>query len=86
MPPSSGSTYMNKSYSIRHLAARMIRTMSSRLALGLIIIIIALLSFSSVLFSGTPYNDVYYPGKQRENKKVDIGSLSSRVHTSSGSI
>ncbi|KFH70962.1 hypothetical protein MVEG_03808 [Podila verticillata NRRL 6337] len=52
---------MNWSNSIRHLAARMIRTLSSRLALGLVIIVIALLSFSSVLFSGTPSNDVYYP-------------------------
>ncbi|KAF9585477.1 hypothetical protein BGW38_002193 [Lunasporangiospora selenospora] len=61
MPPHAGSTAPAWSRSLLHFGARVIRTSSSRLLLGLVIILIALLSFSSVLFSGTPSNDIYYP-------------------------
>ncbi|KAG0213886.1 hypothetical protein BGX28_003310 [Mortierella sp. GBA30] len=60
-PPQSGPTKVpDWSRSIRYLASKLIRTASSRVALCLVIVVIALLSFISVLFSGSPSNDIYY--------------------------
>ena len=45
--------------------------MSSRIALGMAIILIALLSFMSVLFSSTP-NDIYFPGTHSSAHTVSL--------------
>ncbi|KAI1319607.1 hypothetical protein EDD11_003600 [Mortierella claussenii] len=62
MPPHSGPTTPPAwSKSAWYLAARLTRTVSLRVAIFLVITIIAILSFSSVLFSGSQSNDIYYP-------------------------
>ncbi|KAK3818741.1 MAG: hypothetical protein J3Q66DRAFT_177209 [Benniella sp.] len=61
-PPHPGPTAVYPWFqSAKYLASRAARTMSSRLAIFLVITILALISFYSVLFSGSEQNDVYYP-------------------------
>ncbi|KAF9956820.1 hypothetical protein BGZ72_002415 [Mortierella alpina] len=63
MPPphSSPTTAPDWSRSVWYLASKLIRTASSRVAICLVIAVIALLSFISVLFTGSTSNDIYYP-------------------------
>ncbi|KAG0200718.1 hypothetical protein BGX33_010825 [Mortierella sp. NVP41] len=64
MPPHSNngsSTPLSWLRSAKYLAAMTLRTLSSRVALCLVIFLIALISFTSVLFTRSPSNDIYYP-------------------------
>ncbi|KAG0250459.1 hypothetical protein BG011_008331 [Mortierella polycephala] len=61
-PPHAGPTAApDWSRSVWYLASKLIRTASSRVAICLVIFVIALLSFISVFFSTAPSSDIYYP-------------------------
>ncbi|KAF9436045.1 hypothetical protein BGZ76_004956 [Entomortierella beljakovae] len=55
------------SRSAKYCGLRLIRTFSSRVTIFLVIAIITLFSFISVLFSGSPSNDIYYPDNLPES-------------------